>query len=175
MLRTDEISGDLGLRCVFRTDILAYTGSCRYIFTWWRHQMETFSALLALCAENSPVTGEFPSQMPMTRIVDVSFICALNRRLSINKRKARDLRRHHAHYHVIVMRRCTSVASLKSNAIDCGREENVVLGSLTDSVTPPVSAGCASLVTETRRISSINTSRPQFDMITNHTERLFCI
>ena len=30
--------------------------------TWWRHQMETFSALLALCAGNSPVTGEFPTQ-----------------------------------------------------------------------------------------------------------------
>ena len=30
--------------------------------TWWRHQMETFSALLALCEGNSPVTGEFPSQ-----------------------------------------------------------------------------------------------------------------
>ena len=29
---------------------------------WWRHQMETFSALLALCAGNLPVTGEFPSQ-----------------------------------------------------------------------------------------------------------------
>ena len=27
--------------------------------SWWRHQMETFSALLALCAGNSPVTGEF--------------------------------------------------------------------------------------------------------------------
>ena len=26
---------------------------------WWRHQMETFSALLAICAGNSPVTGEF--------------------------------------------------------------------------------------------------------------------
>ena len=26
---------------------------------WWRHQMETFSGLLALCAENSPVTGEW--------------------------------------------------------------------------------------------------------------------
>ena len=25
--------------------------------TWWRHHMETFSALLALCAGNSPVTG----------------------------------------------------------------------------------------------------------------------
>ena len=30
--------------------------------TWWRHQIETFSASLALCAGNSPVTGEFPSQ-----------------------------------------------------------------------------------------------------------------
>ena len=30
--------------------------------TWWRHQMETFSALLALCAGNSPMTGEFPTQ-----------------------------------------------------------------------------------------------------------------
>ena len=27
---------------------------------WWRHQMEKFSALLALCAGNLPVTGEFP-------------------------------------------------------------------------------------------------------------------
>ena len=26
---------------------------------WWRHQMETFSALLAICAGNSPVTSEF--------------------------------------------------------------------------------------------------------------------
>ena len=25
---------------------------------WWRHQMETFSALLAFCAGNLPVTGE---------------------------------------------------------------------------------------------------------------------
>ena len=24
---------------------------------WWRHQMETFSVLLAICAGNSPVTG----------------------------------------------------------------------------------------------------------------------
>ena len=37
------------------------------ITKWWRHQMESFSALLALCAGNSPVTGEFPSQRPVTR------------------------------------------------------------------------------------------------------------
>ena len=41
--------------------------------TWWRHQMETFSALLALCAGNSPVPGEFPSQRPVTRSFDVFF------------------------------------------------------------------------------------------------------
>ena len=41
--------------------------------TWWRHQMENFSASLALCAGNSPVTGEFPSQRPVTWSFDVSF------------------------------------------------------------------------------------------------------
>ena len=49
---------------------------------WWRHQMETFSALLALCAGNSPVTAEFPSQRPVTRSLDVYFDLRLNKRLS---------------------------------------------------------------------------------------------
>ena len=50
--------------------------------TWWRHQMETFSASLALCAWNSPATGEFPAQRPMTRSIDVFFDGRLNERLS---------------------------------------------------------------------------------------------
>ena len=49
---------------------------------WWRHQMETFSALLAFCAGNSPVTGEFPTQRPVTRGFDVFFDLRLNKRLS---------------------------------------------------------------------------------------------
>ena len=44
--------------------------------------METFSALLALCAGNSPVTGEFPSQTPVTRSFEVFFDMRLNKRLS---------------------------------------------------------------------------------------------
>ena len=44
--------------------------------------METFSALLALCAGNSPVTGEFPSQRPVTRNFDVFLHVCLNKRLS---------------------------------------------------------------------------------------------
>ena len=50
--------------------------------TWWRHQMETFSALLAICAGNSPVPGEFPAQRPVTRSFDVFFDLHLNKRLS---------------------------------------------------------------------------------------------
>ena len=33
--------------------------------------METFSVLLVLCEGNSPVTGEFPSQKPVTRSFDL--------------------------------------------------------------------------------------------------------
>ena len=51
-------------------------------FTWWRHQMETFSALLAICAGNSPVPGEFPTQRPVTRSFDDFFDLRLNKRLS---------------------------------------------------------------------------------------------
>ena len=45
---------------------------------WWRHQMETFSAWLAICAENSPVTGE----SAVTRSFGVFFDLLLNKQLS---------------------------------------------------------------------------------------------
>ena len=51
-------------------------------WTWWRHQMETFSALLAICAGNSPVPGEFPTQRPVTRRFGVYFDLRPNKRLS---------------------------------------------------------------------------------------------
>ena len=69
---------------------------------WWRHRMETFSALLALCAGNSPVTGEFPAQRPVTRSFDVFFDLRLKNGW-VNNRQAGDLRRHRSHYDVIVM------------------------------------------------------------------------
>ena len=56
------------------------------ILPWWRHQMETFSVLLALCVGNSPVTGEFPSQRSVTRSLDVFFDLHLNKRLSKQSR-----------------------------------------------------------------------------------------
>ena len=42
--------------------------------------METFSALLALCAGNSAITGEFPTQRPVTRSFDVFFDLRVNKR-----------------------------------------------------------------------------------------------
>ena len=44
--------------------------------------METFSALLALCVGNSPVTVEFPAQRPVTRSFDVFIDLRLNKPLS---------------------------------------------------------------------------------------------
>ena len=44
--------------------------------------MEIFSELLAIYAGNSPVPGEFPTQMPVTRSFDVFFDLRLNKLLS---------------------------------------------------------------------------------------------
>ena len=53
---------------------------------WWRPQMEPFFTLLALCAGNSLVTGQFPTQRPVTRSFDVLFDLRLNNRLSKQSR-----------------------------------------------------------------------------------------
>ena len=64
--------------------------------------METFSALLAICAGNSPVPGEFPAQWPVTRSFDVSLIYAWINDW-VNNHETGDLKRQHGHYDVIVM------------------------------------------------------------------------
>ena len=64
--------------------------------------METFSALLAICAGDSPVSGEFPAQRPVTWSFDAFFDLHLKNGW-VNTREAGDLRRHRVHYDVIVM------------------------------------------------------------------------
>ena len=67
---------------LFRFLSLGYhSGSARHN-PWWHHQMEAFSPLVALCAGNSLVTGEFPSQRPVMWSFDVFFDLCLNKRLS---------------------------------------------------------------------------------------------
>ena len=49
--------------------------------------METFFVLLAFCAGNSPVTGEFPAQRPVTRSFYDFFDMCLDKRLSKQSRR----------------------------------------------------------------------------------------
>ena len=48
--------------------------------------VETFSALLAFYAGNTPVPGEFSTQRPVTRSFDVFFDLHLNKQLSKHSR-----------------------------------------------------------------------------------------
>ena len=70
--------------------------------TWWRHQMETFSALLAFCVGKSPVTGEFPTQRPVIRSFGVLFWT--NNNCWASNGEAGDLRCHGAHDDATVMK-----------------------------------------------------------------------
>ena len=88
----------------YKVHLSGVVGGYNFIFTYnslWRHPMEPFSALLAICAGNSPVTGEFPAQRPVTRSFDASFDLRLNKRLI---QQAGDLRRYSAHNDVTVIR-----------------------------------------------------------------------
>ena len=70
--------------------------------SWWRHQLETFSALLALCAGNSPVPVNSLHKGQWRGALMFSFIYA---RINdwVNNREAGDLRRQDGHHDVIVM------------------------------------------------------------------------
>ena len=96
---------------------------CNCILPWWHHQMETFSALLALCAGNSPVTGEFPSQRPVTRSFDVLFDLRLNKCLNKQSRclwfetPSRSLWRHCNTFDVIVCKANRMVALVRFESV----------------------------------------------------------
>ena len=75
--------------------------------SWWRHQMETFSALLALCAGNSPVPVNSPHKGQWRRTLMFSLICAWINDW-VNNPEAADLRRHRGHYGVnVTYEKCT--------------------------------------------------------------------
>ena len=69
---------------------------------WWRHEMETFSALLAICAGNSPVPVNSPHKDQRRGALMFSLICTWMNAW-VNDREAGDLRLYRAHYDVTVM------------------------------------------------------------------------
>ena len=88
------------------TDVIIHPASNTFHkvwITWWRHQMETFSALLAICAGNHRSTVNSPHKGQWRGALMFYFIWAS---ISgwVNNREAGDLRRHRAHCDVIVMK-----------------------------------------------------------------------
>ena len=87
--------------------LLERIGFCRLqfqksiILSWWRHEMEKISALLAIYAENSPVPGS-PHKGQWRGALMFSLICT---RINgwVNNGEAGDWRRYRAHYDVTVM------------------------------------------------------------------------
>ena len=82
--------------------------SYHLINTWWRHQMETFFALLALCVGNSPVPVNSPHKGQWRGALLFSSISACINAW-VNNREAGDLRRHGGHYDAIAMNYCPQV------------------------------------------------------------------
>ena len=76
-----------------------YTGK---LSSWRRHQMETFSALLALCVGNlrSPVNSPHKGQWRGASMFPLTFAWI---NAWVTNREAGDLWRHRAHHDVIVM------------------------------------------------------------------------
>ena len=70
--------------------------------TWWRHQMETFSALLAIFAGNSPTSVNSTNKGQWRGALMFSLICVWINGW-VNNREAGDLRRYRAHYDVTAM------------------------------------------------------------------------
>ena len=78
---------------------------------WWRHQMETFSALLGICAGihrppvNSPHKGQWPGALMF------ALICAWINGW-VNNRESGDLRRLSVHYDVTVIGKLLDLITL---------------------------------------------------------------
>ena len=89
------------------------------IMPWWRHQMETFSASLALYAGNSPVPVNSPHKCQWRGALMFSLICAWINDWD-NNHEAGDLRCHRGHYDVNLMQRLHCKYSLNGNLSVCG-------------------------------------------------------
>ena len=122
MCNKHHTTGDL-LLCVkqrfdmFANDILSWVsiGGARDHSSRLRMVTSSNGNIFCICGPlcgNTPVTGEFPAQRPVTQSFDVFFDLHLNNGW-VNNREAGDLRRHRAHYDVIQMCICSMIVIFK--------------------------------------------------------------
>ena len=94
--------GSLHCRWGDRMQSYEYQSPVKYLWTWC-HQMEAFSALLALCAGIHASPVDSPHKGQWRGALMFSLICAWTNDWA-NNRNAGDLRRYRARYDVTVMR-----------------------------------------------------------------------
>ena len=97
-------------------------GRVRLALSWWRHQMETFSTLLAFVQGIHQWPVNSPHKGLWRRALSFSLICVW-----VNNREAGDWRRHRAHYDVTVMIKCAWLVPWKCSIIICpSGKKNIV-------------------------------------------------
>ena len=106
--------------------------------SWWRHRMETFSALLALCAGNSPVPVNSPHKGQWRGALMFSLICAWINDW-VNNCEAGDWRRRRGHYDVNVMHikgNRHSDFELTTDITDIARASSILTDSISEKTLP---------------------------------------
>ena len=100
--------------------VIIWTQFCFDGIAWWRYQMETFSALLALCVGNSPFPVNSPHKGQWRGALMFSLICVWINGW-VNSREAGDLRRYRVHYDVSVMAK-NGIDAFTPGSWDCNLE-----------------------------------------------------
>ena len=126
------IFGDLCARSRYRGQELDFSNYTPHIpcilwdVTWWRHQMVIFSALLALCAGNSPVPVNSPHKGQWRGALVFSLICAWINGW-VNNRETGDLRRNRGHYDVSVMHILWNILYVRTQEVSNPRDHDDVM------------------------------------------------
>ena len=89
LIKSRSVSNEIVLNTWLAIQVISINlgAITRPLKPWWRHQMETVSALLSFCAGNSPVTGELPTQRLVTQSFDVFFDLQLKPQLGKQRRR----------------------------------------------------------------------------------------
>ena len=93
---------DVYKMCKIKKSIVSTISFIWFTISWWRHRMEKFFALLALCVRNSSALVNSPHKDQWRRALVFSLICVWINGW-VNNREASDLRCYRAHYDVTLM------------------------------------------------------------------------
>ena len=102
------------------------------LLSWWHHQMETFSVLLALCERNPPVNSISPHKGQWCRALLFSLTCAWTN-IWANNWYVSDVRCHHSHYDITYVKSQKQDIHRKATSLQISRRERFLVINLIKS------------------------------------------